>query len=443
MYSGLNFFHNKLNTFVLSVKKFNNFFSNSFWLLAEKFHRALLGLLVGAWVARYLGPQNYGNLAFAVSYIAFFQAVVTLGNDGLIVRDILKNKESDSNILGTVFAMRIVLGFIAWIIAVVLCLMLYGYAEPIFILITVLGSIIFFQAGDTIDLWFQSQNKSKYTAWAKFFSQIVSNIFKIIFVLTKAPLIFFAFALGVDGLLIAIGLIFIYKFHKTNSPWSFDLDRSKLIFKESWPYLISGASTMLYMRIDQYMLQHILGSYVLGIYAVALPISQVWYVIPVTLTVILAPYLTKRKINNEFEYQKTLSMIFRYFGISSLLLSCLISYFAKDIISFLYGTQYAESGLILSVHVFTNFFVFQSQVQNLWFVNEGKGLNQSYQTLLGLVTALIANYFLITNYGVLGAAYASILAYAVSGVLSNLIFAPRIFLMQIGFFSFKAKLESN
>ena len=36
---------------------------NSSWLLFDKLARALLGLLIGAWVARYLGPAQFGLLA--------------------------------------------------------------------------------------------------------------------------------------------------------------------------------------------------------------------------------------------------------------------------------------------------------------------------------------------------------------------------------------------
>ena len=37
---------------------------NSGWIIFDKLLRALLGLLVGAWVARYLGPSQFGELAY-------------------------------------------------------------------------------------------------------------------------------------------------------------------------------------------------------------------------------------------------------------------------------------------------------------------------------------------------------------------------------------------
>jgi PST family polysaccharide transporter len=55
--------------------------NNSGWLMFDKLIRLLLGLLVSAWVARYLGPAQYGELAYVLAYLAFFQAVAVLGMD--------------------------------------------------------------------------------------------------------------------------------------------------------------------------------------------------------------------------------------------------------------------------------------------------------------------------------------------------------------------------
>lgn len=57
-----------------NVKKFkvNKFTSNTIWLILEKIFQLILGLVVGIWTARYLGPSNYGILNYGASFIAFF-----------------------------------------------------------------------------------------------------------------------------------------------------------------------------------------------------------------------------------------------------------------------------------------------------------------------------------------------------------------------------------
>lgn len=407
-------------------------FQNSLWLLAEKFNRAILGLLIGAWVARYLGPTNFGLLAFAVAYIAFFQSIVPIGADGLVMRELVKNPNDSSKILGTTLVMRLCIGSILWILSFAVFGLFDGWHDPTIILIAVLGSLTVFQAFDTFDLWFQSQNKGRYTAWAKFLGQLISNILKVFLIIFDYPVQMFSFALALDGLMVVIGLLFLYNNNKTLTTWRFSSEQGKLIILESWPYMITGISWVLCMKIDQYMIKNYLGSYELGIYSVVLPLSQVWYLIPGTLMISLAPYVAKQKLLGDAHYYRALLLIFRGLGLCAIFIATFFCYFSKDIILFLYGPQYADSALVLSVHIFTNFFVFQTLAQNFWFVNERKGIYQTLQATFGILIAVVANYFLLPRFGSLGAAISSILAFSISGVFSNAIFAPKIFLMQLG-----------
>ena len=53
------------------------------WLFIDRFLRMGVGLLVGVWVARYLGPAQFGMLNYALAFVALFGVVATrcgLGN---------------------------------------------------------------------------------------------------------------------------------------------------------------------------------------------------------------------------------------------------------------------------------------------------------------------------------------------------------------------------
>ena len=61
--------------------------ANIAWLFADKAVRMGVGLVVGVWVARYLGPGRFGELSFAVAFVALFGAGASLGLDGVVVRE--------------------------------------------------------------------------------------------------------------------------------------------------------------------------------------------------------------------------------------------------------------------------------------------------------------------------------------------------------------------
>ena len=80
---------------------------NISWLFFDKIIRVLGGLFIGIWVARYLGPHDFGILNYSIAYVAMFMLFVKLGLDQIVVREIVKDKESRGEILGTVFLLKL------------------------------------------------------------------------------------------------------------------------------------------------------------------------------------------------------------------------------------------------------------------------------------------------------------------------------------------------
>lgn len=59
-----------------------NILNNITWLFFDKFIRMGVGLLVGVWIARYLGPEQFGLMNYALAFVALFAAVANLGQIG-------------------------------------------------------------------------------------------------------------------------------------------------------------------------------------------------------------------------------------------------------------------------------------------------------------------------------------------------------------------------
>ena len=79
---------------------------NIAWLVSEKLVRLCVGLFVGVWVARYLGPENFGLLSYSLALVMMFGNVAGLGLDSIVVRDIVNERESRGETLGTAFVLK-------------------------------------------------------------------------------------------------------------------------------------------------------------------------------------------------------------------------------------------------------------------------------------------------------------------------------------------------
>ena len=70
--------------------------SNVFWALAGKFTGLASALLVGIFVARYLGPTQYGIMNYAVSFVTLFLVIATFGFENIEIREEAKaNDQKD------------------------------------------------------------------------------------------------------------------------------------------------------------------------------------------------------------------------------------------------------------------------------------------------------------------------------------------------------------
>ncbi len=391
----------------------------------------LLGVLVGAWVARYLGPANFGELAYVLAYIAFFQAIANLGADGVIVRDIAQDKSTAPLVLGTAFVLRLAIGLACWFLAIGGMVWSNGIGDQTVILTALAGGVLVFQAADTIDLWFQSQSQSRRTVVAKLIAYGIANAIKIALILMQAPLIAFAAVMALDALIAAMGLAVAYKSFSTEGDWHHAANQAKTLLRESWPYMLSGVSITVYMRIDQIMLKNMLGEQALGLYAAALPLSQVWHFIPMTLAISFAPFLARKKSQSEHAYMHALGIIFRLFSGFALVVCLATAIFSSVAIRYLYGAAFSEAGSVLAIHVFTNVFISLGVAQSMWLINESLPRLSLYKTIIGVAVSVLGNFLLIPHLGIWGAAIVAVMAQFISAFASNIVFAPEIFRIQL------------
>ena len=387
---------------------------NTGWLLFDRILRMLLGVTIGAWVARYLGPTRFGELAYIIAFIAFFQVVAGLEADGFIVRDIARSHGDTAVILGTSLRLRIVSGIISWLAAITLMYLLHPEDGRLCLLVIVVGAMLVFQAADIVDLWFESQSQSKRTVMAKLFSYLFSSGIKVILLLNKAPLIAFAAVISLESAALAIALIFAYRRFPTDCRWRADLAQAKKLLHLCWPFAASGVMITAYMRIDQIMLRDMLGESELGIYAAALTLVQAWNIIPATLVTSLAPFIARKKARGEAEYRDALVIIFRFFAIVAFVASGLTALASPFIVGLLYGAQYRSSALVLSLLVFVIVFVFQGMAQSLWVVNDNVRIVNLLATSLAALVSIVANLVLIRKFGIMGAVCSYLLAQGAS-----------------------------
>jgi polysaccharide transporter, PST family len=399
-----------------------------------------VGVFITLYIARYLGTSKFGTLNYATAFVAMFFPITTLGLDGATIRYLVNNTYPKNQVLCTVFWLKLLGGLVALFICVG-GIYLFRPNDSITIsLVAILASVGVIQAFNTIDIWFQSQVQSKYTVIAKNTAFILASALNIILIRGNFPLTTFAVATLVEAVLGAFGLIIFFSFQGHTiklSQWSTSLAKKLLL--ESWPLILSGLSVMLYMKIDQLMLGEMIGDKAVGIYSAAARISEAWYFIPMAISSSTAPSIFAAKKTSEELYYAKIKKLIRSMTFISIIVTIPMTVSAGFLMSTLFGSEYAESGSILAVHIWASIFVFMGVATSTWFIAEGLNALSLQRTLLGAITNIILNFILIPHYQGMGAAIATVISYAVSGFLANVLNVKTrgIFMLQLKSLAFR------
>ncbi len=406
---------------------------NSGWLLADKAVRMAIGLCVGVWLARYLGPERFGKFNYAIAFVALFTPVANLGLDGIVVRELVRHPERKQQILGSAFALRLIAGLLAFILVLLAILIFHPRDAASQALVAIIAAGMLFQSFDIADLWFQSQMQSRYSVLAKNGAFLVLTLAKIWLILSRAEVTAFAWVSTLELALGACGLCFA--FGSTGNRW-LDLrpawPAALAVLRESWPLFLSALAAALYLRIDQVMLAEMVGEREVGLYSAAVRLSELWYLVPPIVVSSVMPYLTEARARSQELYYQRLQQLLNLLVRVAYAVAIPVTLLAVPLVGLIYGDAYAAAGPVLAIHIWAVVFVFLGAAASPWIINERLTKLFLYQTGAGAVANVALNLYLIPRYGAIGAAVATLGSQCVSVCLANLVFGDgrRYFRMQ-------------
>jgi PST family polysaccharide transporter len=392
---------------------------NTGWLFTEKIVQMFLGLLVGLWIARYLGPERFGRFNYAIANVGLFIPIAKLGLDNIVIRNLARDSADKDETLGTALLLKLTASSLVFFVTLGFVILSTSSNSPNYLetlwLVGIIAAGTIVQSFETIDYWFQSQVQAKNSVLARMSAYVMMNGVKLILIQLRAPLIAFAIAMTAEYVLSAIGYLITYRFSgNLIRLWKASFRYAKTLLKDSWPLILSGIVIMIYMRIDQVMLGQMVGDRSVGIYSAAVKISELWYFVPGAIVSSVFPYIVQAKDIDEGVYYKRLQQLFTGVSILAYSVAIPVTFLATPIVTLLYGQKYAEAGAILNIHIWAGLFVSLGVARETWLVTEGLMKFSAATAAAGAVVNIVLNYFLIPQYGGLGAAIATVIAQIIS-----------------------------
>jgi len=414
------------------LKLYRSHIINLGGLTVDKFCRLIYAIFVGAYVARYLGPSQYGVIAYIMSTISFFQTFSILGLDPVIVSRLSRDKDNELAVLGTAFLLRLVASLLAYLglgFLVFNSILFPNWSKNSLVL--VLGLIVFCAPFDTFDLLLQSKHMTWKATISKIISMTSGAIAKVMLVISGAGLFSFAVVIAAETLLSSVVLA---AFSGSKLIFSFSLNTVILkdLSKKSIPLVLSGLLVLTYMRIGVLYLGASKGPEEAGLYSIGAGLSEVWYILPSVISAAIAPSMARKAKRSKDEFFKA----FRGTSLLIFSLSVAVVFFnlawGFHIVTILYGSSYQGASFVYAIHSISVIPVSLGLMQSIWHVNTGSLRLSFGQSILGASTALFLTAYLVPIYGAIGAAVALVISQCVQCILAPAVLEPNLLRSQLG-----------
>lgn len=409
--SDSNYSSTKIN---FGSEAFKKYFANTSWLFAEKITRLVLGFVIGIYMIRFLGPERFGTLSYAISFVGLFSALGTLGLDSIASRELVKTPERKNEILGSVFGLRII-GAIVAIFFTIFSAYFSGDTSETMLMILIIAVSMIFQSFAVIEYYFQSQVKARYSVLVQISTLLISGAFKIILMVLNAHLVWFACIQLLESIVLAVGFISVYRKQGfTLVKWKYNKTLAVGLLKDSWPLILSGVVIAIYMKVDQVIIKKMLDETQTGLYAAAVRLCETWYFIPMAFTASLYPAIIKARQMSEEVYFSRLQKLYDILAWIAISIALPVTLFSGPITRILLGEEYAAASTVLTIYIWAAVPTFLGVASSQYLITENLTRLSFYRTLAGMIVNVILNLIFIPIWGINGSAFATLISFSIA-----------------------------
>ena len=419
-------FYNKLETLFENRPNILKVVKSLGLLLSERVLRVIVGFFVTAWVVNHLGPESYGKLVYVIQYVLIFVPFVTFGMGEIISRDIVQDKYSEGEILGTSTFLKSVNSFVG-VLIISATVLVNDISLKEKQLIIMLSSLLFGHVFYNIAYWYEAKMNYRRLVFARNVGYLTSITLKVLFILGGLSFEYFMYAYAVEMFLsIVLSFGMYVKMHGV-SHWKVNKSLLGKYYKESLPLFFVSGLIVIEQKVGILMIKEFEDPISLGQYSLAFTVFTTLIFIPQAIVTTLFPTLVKSKDRSEDFYFTRMKKLYCVLIWASIGLAAGTYLIGGHVLNLIFGQKYIIAVELIKVMTIYCIFVFFDAARRKILVLEEKGLD--YLRYMGLNTALVIafQYYFIKDFSVYGAVYGSIAAV----ITSNTILA--IFNSNIGF----------
>lgn len=378
----------------------------------------LIANVVIFWIlARYYGPEIFGQFTFAQTLAAIFILFADFGLDILLTNELAKNKDNAKEIFQILLPFKLIFSVLSLILMwVVILINQISFQSKVLIVV-----FSFYMLLSTLSNFyyalFKGFEKLEYETKISFFTNLLLLLFTLPFIYFKTNIIIIAMIFVFTRFL---SLVLSIKYSKrfiqnislnffTRKTWYF---RGKIMI-----YGLHLTFSYLFFQLDTILIAILKGDQEVGNYQAVIKIVLLPLVIPEILSNAIFPTLARMNSKNVHYWEKLGELMNRILFIIGFPFALSFFLFPEKIILLLYGSNYLEAIPVLRIFGVIIFVRFNLETAALMLTTSEKQKTRLLTVFLATIINLILNIIFIPEFGITGAAIISLLTNTFVGIV--------------------------
>lgn len=396
---------------------------NAVLLSSGRIVTGLLQIITVGLLARFFGATGYGQYAFALTYVAFFN-VLCVFLDSIVVRDVARNRDNASSIIGNAIILKTILCFCALLLLLTSTFFSRSFISNAY-LVQFLSFSLLFNIIQTPRIIFEADLRGGYIVFVDVISKLFGVLLLSVSGLLKINLLYAAAVLLLSEFTASMMIWFLSK-RFVKPKLIVDLKALKALFINCLPMLILGIVSVVYLRIDTVLLSVIKGDAAVGYYSGATNVMASAIVFSDSYARSVFPV-----ISNYFHSQREIAIFIftrslKYLATGGLFFAIAGWCFSLPIISLVMGASFNQAAAPLSILSIAIGVIFISNILSVTITAINKQKINMWLSISNMGVCILLNAIMIPMFSFNGAALARLIT-ETFGCLLAMLFLVRCF----------------
>lgn len=374
--------------------------SNSLWMMLEKVISIFGLIFVTSYVAKYIGPTNFGKIALATTLFTFVQTLTWFGNQEILFKRVSKNHQSGLNYLSNTQKIRF---YLFLFMSLPILFGLYIFTDLLTLIFGIATAFAtYFITQDIYAVYNNAVLHSYINAIVNMVGLSIALVVRYVIVLFELEYAYLSIPIVLVTLIPY--LLKRYWFNRSlKTPILNQQKYRKYYFLAGGSLVISTLAISFYTQITSLMLAKLTSLKDLGVYAVAVTLGTAWSFINfAVITSVLSKIYREKSHYESYVMIAKLNLVILAVSLSVV---AVLGLLGPWIIETLYGAAYQDAYKLLIILALSTMLSGLGTIAARLMVKEESYAYISKKMLFVALSALPISYAMIYVYGLIGAAY--------------------------------------